>query len=376
VLAVALNRALRLRGFFASRPEPDLRQWLDLVALGTVCDLVPLTGLNRALVAQGLKVAARGANPGLAALAATARLDGPPDAGHFGFLLGPRINAGGRTGLSSLGATLLCGEAGEACTTIARQLDALNAERRRIEQQVLAGAETALAAALKDEAPLLLAAGDTWSPGVVGIVASRLVERYHRPALVVGIEDGIGKGSGRSIPGFDLGAAVIAARQEGLLLKGGGHPMAAGLSVAAGKIDDLRAFLGEHMIRALGPGVPPPPDLKLDAALEVGGLSLALGEALKGLAPFGRGNPEPRFLLAEARVHQARRIGDSHLDCWLSDRSGKRIRAVAFRVADRPLGQALLTAGEVPLQLAGRLKIDVWQGQARAGFQIEDAAPA
>ncbi len=240
LLVVALNRALRARGHFARRPEPDLRRWLDLVALGTVCDVVPLTGLNRALVAQGLKVAARRDNPGLAALAAAARLNGAPSAEHFGFVLGPRINAGGRTGRSDLGAQLLLSDLPEEVAEIAERLERLNEQRRAVERQVLAAAERQLAPALAAGAPLLVAAGEGWSPGVVGLAAARLVERHHRPAVVIGLADGCGKGSGRSVAGFDLGGAVIAARQAGLLLEGGGHPMAAGLSVRADRLDARR----------------------------------------------------------------------------------------------------------------------------------------
>ena len=375
ILAIALNRILRERGRLRAGSEPDLRQWLDLVALGTVCDLVPLTGLNRALVAQGLKVAARRCNPGLTALATAARVEETASAGQFGFMLGPRINAGGRTGQSSLGARLLTDEDPSTVATIAAELDALNHERRRIEKEVLNQAEAEIAGAL-DEAPILVVAGQGWSPGVVGVVASRLVERHHRPALVIGLEGDSGKGSGRSIKGFDLGAAVIAARQSGLLLKGGGHPMAAGLSIAADQVDTLRAFLADRMLASFGPGLPPPPALHLDADLDVQSLTVGLGEALERLAPFGRGNAEPKFLIQNATLHQPRRIGDNHLDVWLADSSGARVRAVAFRIADQPLGEALLSADGRSMHLAGRLKIDVWQGRKRAGFQIEDAAPA
>ena len=373
MLSVALNRALRQRG--QRSPDIDLRQWLDLVALGTVCDLVPLTGLNRALVAQGVKVAARQDNPGLKALAAAAKLDEAPDAGKFGFVLGPRINAGGRTGQSDLGARLLTEDNSETVTTVAAQMDALNAERRRIEKNVLTAAEAEIRCTLAD-ASALVVAGEGWSPGVVGVVASRLVERYHRPAVVIGLDGSAGKGSGRSIKGFDLGSAVIAARQEGLLTKGGGHPMAAGLSIEADNVERFRAFVQDRMIAAFGPGLPPPPELLLDADLEVQSLTAILGDALDRLAPFGRGHSEPRLLIRNATLHQARRIGDNHVDAWLADPSGARVRAVAFRIADQPLGEALLSTGERPLHLAGRLKIDTWQGRRRPSFQIEDAAPA
>jgi single-stranded-DNA-specific exonuclease len=374
LLVVALNRALRARGHFERRPEPDLRRWLDLVALGTVCDVVPLTGLNRALVAQGLKVAARCDNPGLAALAAAARLNGLPSAEHFAFVLGPRINAGGRTGRSDLGAQLLLSDLPEEVAEIALRLERLNEQRRAVERQVLAAAERQLAPALAAGAPLLLAAGEGWSPGVVGLAAARLVERHHRPAVVIGLANGVGKGSGRSVAGFDLGGAVIAARQAGLLLEGGGHPMAAGLTVRPDRLNALAGFLTERLERDLGCGPPRPPDLALDGALQVTGVSAPLAERLGRLGPFGRGNPEPRFMLPEAQSFEVRPVGEGHLDCWLRDAAGGRVRAVAFRAADRPLGEALLRSGGAPLHLAGTIRLEHWQGRPQVKFRIEDAA--
>lgn len=374
MLCVALARALRQKGGRVAAGDPDLRQWLDLVALGTVCDLVPLTSTNRAFVAQGLKVTAKSTNPGLNALMKVASLGGTPEVSHFGFALGPRINAGGRTGQSHLSAMLLTSDDQDEVTTIAAQLDALNQERRRIEKTVLEEALRQIQPAVAD-GPVLVAAAKGWSPGVVGVVASRLVERYHRPALVIGMdEDGIGKGSGRSINGFDLGAAVIAARQEGLLAEGGGHPMAAGLTISENKVDAFKDFLKTRMQATWGPGVPPPPVLHLDAELQPSSLTLDLGEALERLAPFGRGNPEPRFWLPAATLHQVRRIGENHLDCRIGDQSGASVRGVAFRIADQPLGEALLSSNNKPIHLAGRIKIDSWQGRRRVGFQIEDAS--
>jgi single-stranded-DNA-specific exonuclease len=374
LVVVALNRTLRARGHFQARPEPDLRRWLDLVALGTVCDVVPLKGLNRALVSQGLKVAARGANPGLAALAAAARLEVPASAEHFGFVLGPRVNAGGRTGCSRLAADLLLSDDPDQIALLVARMEDLNQARRSVERTVLAAAESQALSALAGDAPLLCVAGEGWSPGVVGLVASRLVERHHRPAVVVGLADGVGKGSGRSVAGFDLGSAVIAARQEGLLLQGGGHPMAAGLTLRAERLEEFGRFLTDRLARDLGPGLPPLPDLTLDGALQVKALSPGLALRLGRLGPFGRGNPEPRFMLPDARSFQVRRIGEGHLDCMLQDAAGGRVRAVAFRAADRPLGEALLAAGGAPLHLAGTLKLDHWQGQPRVTFRIEDAA--
>ena len=374
LVVVALNRTLRARGHFARRPEPDLRRWLDLVALGTICDVVPLTGLNRALVAQGLKVAARGGNPGLAALARAARLAWPPSAEHCAFALGPRLNAGGRTGCSHLAAALLTSDEPDVVAEIALRLERLNEERRRLERQLVAAAEAQVAPALERDAPLLLAVGDGWSPGVLGLVAARLVERHHRPAVAIGTADGIGRGSGRSVAGFDLGSAVIAARQAGLLLQGGGHPMAAGLTIEASRLPALEAFLAERIAGVPGLGHPAPPDLALDGALQVAGLSFELAQRLATVAPFGRGNPEPRFMLPHARSAQARQVGGAHVDCCLYDPAGGRVRAIAFRSSDRPLGRALMQAAGAPLHLAGRVKLEWWQGPPRVSFHIEDAA--
>jgi single-stranded-DNA-specific exonuclease len=338
--------------------------------------VVPLTGLNRAFVAQGLRVASRGGNPGIAGLAAIARIAALETTEHLGFVLGPRLNAGGRVGHSRLGAALLASEVPDEVALIAAQLDQMNQERRAIQHQVIAAAEAALGPALASNAPLLLAAGEGWSPGVAGLAAARLVERHHRPAVVIGLADGAGKGSGRSVRGFDLGAAVIAARHAGILREGGGHPMAAGLSIAADRVEALRGFLIERIGFDLGAGPPAPPALALDGALQVSGCSIDLAGRLAWLAPYGRGNPEPRFAVPDARVWQARQIGDNHVDCWLQDPAGGRVRGVAFRALDQPLGQALLAASGRPMHVAGRLRLERWQGLARVTFQIEDAALA
>jgi single-stranded-DNA-specific exonuclease len=375
LLVIALNRTLRARGHFTRRPEPDLRRWLDLVALGTICDVVPLVALNRALVAQGIRVAARGANPGLAALARAARIACPPSAEHCAFALGPRLNAGGRTGCSQLAAELLTSDAQDVVAEIALRLERLNEERRRLERQLVAAAEAQIAEALERDAPLLLVAGEGWSPGVLGLVAARLTERYHRPTVAIGLADGLGKGSARSVAGFDLGSAVIAARQAGLLVQGGGHPMAAGLTIERAKLPAFAAFLAARVEGVPGLGRPAPPDLALDGALQIAGLSFELAERLTKIAPFGRGNPEPRFMLRHARSAQVRQLGETHVDCCLYDPAGGgRVRAIAFRSADQPLGRALLQAGGAPLHLAGSIKLDWWEGQPRVTFRIEDAA--
>ncbi|MBM3541284.1 MAG: single-stranded-DNA-specific exonuclease RecJ, partial [Alphaproteobacteria bacterium] len=267
MLAIATNRALRAAGWYgAGRPAPDLLDWLDVVALGTVCDVVPLTGLNRALVTQGLKIMARRANAGLAALADVARLDEAPAAYHAGFVLGPRVNAGGRVGESDLGVRLLTTEDPAEAAALAKRLDAHNRERQALEARALDGA---LAQAMGETGPLVLVAHGSWHPGVIGIVASRLVERFNRPAAVVALAGAEGKGSARSVPGVDMGAAVIAARQAGHLANGGGHPMAAGFTVSAAKLDALRAFLAERIGAEIARNKVVPA-LSLDGALALG----------------------------------------------------------------------------------------------------------
>ena len=377
LLVVAVNRALRKRGFYSSRPEPDLMGWLDLVALGTVCDQVPLTGVNRALVAQGLKVLARRTNPGLVALADVAGLDTRPEAWHLGFMLGPRINAGGRVGRPGLGAGLLACDDPAAAKGMAQELDAFNVERREIEALVLADALAQAESGGAGAGDLVFVAGEGWHPGVIGIVASRIGERMRRPVCVVAIDGDVAKGSGRSIAGIDLGAAVIAARQEGLLINGGGHAMAAGFTVARDRLGALEEYLGvriaaQHVARGEEVGR----TLFYDGAISVGGATTELVERIKALAPFGSGNSEPRFVLPAVTVAKAQIVGENHLRLFVRGHDGGRIKAMAFRAADRPLGAALLQTGGAPVHLAGRLRIDDWQGRHDVEFLIDDAAPA
>ncbi|MCZ6847973.1 MAG: single-stranded-DNA-specific exonuclease RecJ [Alphaproteobacteria bacterium] len=377
LLVVAVNRALRKRGFYSSRPEPDLMGWLDLVALGTVCDQVPLTGVNRALVAQGLKVLARRTNPGLVALADVAGLDTRPEAWHLGFMLGPRINAGGRVGRPGLGAGLLACDDPAAAKGMAQELDAFNVERREIEALVLADALAQAESGGAGAGDLVFVAGVGWHPGVIGIVASRIGERMRRPVCVVAIDGDVAKGSGRSIAGIDLGAAVIAARQEGLLINGGGHAMAAGFTVARDRLGALEEYLGvriaaQHVARGEEVGR----TLFHDGAISVGGATTELVERIKALAPFGSGNSEPRFVLPAVTVAKAEIVGENHLRLFVRGQDGGRIKAMAFRAADRPLGAALLQTGGAPVHLAGRLRIDDWQGRHDVEFLIDDAAPA
>ncbi|MFZ1416042.1 MAG: single-stranded-DNA-specific exonuclease RecJ [Defluviicoccus sp.] len=376
LLAVAVNRLLRRAGWYASRPEPDLLALLDLVALGTVCDVVPLVGVNRAFVAQGLKIMARRDNVGLRALADVARLDGAPSAFDLGFVLGPRVNAGGRIGEPGHGARLLAtGDAAEA-EALARKLDAVNRERQQIEQAVIVEVLAAQAAEHDgSRPPLIWAAGADWHPGVVGIVASRLVERFHCPAFVLAVGTGRATGSCRSVAGFDIGAAIAAALQAGLLLRGGGHAMAAGFSLELARIDALRRFLSERVLACRGVR-PADPVLTLDGVLTPSGASADLAAAMTAAAPFGNGNPEPRFALAAVGIDGCTRMGEHHLRCRLSEIGGGSVEAVAFRTVGTPLGAALLHHDGRPFHIAGRLSAKPWNGRQRIRFLIDDAAVA
>jgi single-stranded-DNA-specific exonuclease len=375
LLVVAVNRALRRAGWYAGgRAEPELMGWLDLVALGTVCDVVPLAGLNRAFVNQGIKVARRNANPGLAALAAVAGVNEPLDAYHLGFVFGPRVNAGGRLGAADLGARLLTTDDPAVAADLAQRLDTHNRERRDTEARTLEAAIAMVERAAQSPV-LAFAAAQNWHPGVIGIVASRLKERYERPACVVALGDGIGRGSGRSIAGLPLGPAVIAARQAGLLINGGGHAMAAGFTVAADKLDALREFL----IERLGDGLDHNrlvPELRVDAALSVGAAQAELIGHVERLAPFGAGNPEPRFVLPGVRVVHTEAVGNGHLRCTLADPlDTARLRAIAFRAAGSPLGQFLAETRGATVHVAGHLRRDGWRGGEAVQLLIDDAAP-
>lgn len=373
LVLVALNRELRRRGWFQTRPEPDLRLLLDLVALGTVCDVVPLAGLNRAYVSQGIRVMASRGNPGLAALGDVARLDRRPDPYHLGFVLGPRINAGGRVGRADLGARLLSTDDPVEAASLAAELDRYNEERRAIEAQVL---EAALAQAeAQADAAALVVTGEGWHPGVVGIVASRLKDRFNRPACVVGIEDGVGTGSGRSVPGVQLGAAVIAAQQAGLLVKGGGHAMAAGFTVELDRIEAFRTFLCERVAADLD-GQAAMPTLSVDAALAPGGATGDLVRTVGRIGPFGTGNPEPRFVFPAVRVVGAGVVGENHVRCTLAGADGGRLKAIAFRALDGDLGRSLLQAGSTPMHVAGHLRADDFRGGDQVQLIVDDAAPA
>lgn len=375
VLLAALNREARRRGLFAGRPEPDLRQWLDLAALGAVCDVTQLVGFNRALTAQGLKVMSAWRNPGIKALLDAAGGKGPATTFHAGFVLGPRINAGGRIGRSDLGARLLSTDDPDEARKIALELDALNASRREVEAQVLEAAarQVERESNFADD-PLILAAADDWHPGVIGIVAGRLRERYRKPVIVVGIDRAadVGKGSGRSQPGVNLGRAVQGAYEAGLLLSGGGHAMAAGLSVRPAALPELREFLcarlaDESAAAAESDG------LDIDALVTARGADRGLLERFLALAPFGPGNPEPVFALADAQVERPMMLRGGHIRCSLTDRSGGRLKAVLWRGEGTEAG-ARLMAGGASIHVAGRLKADDWNGREGVELEIEDIA--
>jgi len=370
LMLVEANRQLRAEGV----KGPDLMALLDLVALATVADVAPLIGVNRALVRQGLKVMARRERPGLVALSDVARLDKAPTAYHLGFLLGPRVNAGGRIGAADLGARLLATDTAAEAVALAERLDRLNSERREIENRVR-DAALAQAEARGLDGPLVWAAGEGWHPGVVGIVAARLKEATNRPAVVIGLEGGIGKGSARSVNGVDLGAAVQRIAAEGLLVKGGGHRMAAGLTVEEGRLEAAMARLAELLARE-GAGAGGPADLRLDGLLMPGAATPALMEDLDRAGPYGQGAPAPRFAFASMAISGARRIGESHLRFSFGDGLGARIDAVAFGAFDGPLGPTLSAGGAGRFHLAGKLELDSWGGRSKVQLRLDDAARA
>ena len=372
---VALNRALRESGFYEARgrTEPDLREYLDMVGLATVCDVVPLLGVNRAFVRQGLGQLSKLSRPGLAALAAIARAAPPFTAYHLGFVFGPRINAGGRVGRSSLGADLLLARENAVAEEFALQLDLHNRERREIEKSILE--EAVALASVQENAPFLLVDGEGWHPGVVGIVAGRLKERFSRPAFVAGFEGGMGRGSARGIAGLDIGRMVRAAREAGLIESGGGHAMAAGFSLMASQIGAFREFLhtqfagADSALAAAG-------ELNIDAVSSPGAATPALVREIALAGPFGAGNPEPLLGFADMKVAFADVVGGEHVKLRLAGGDGARLDAIAFRVVGTALGEGLLASRGRRIHAAGKLRSDDWGGAMRAQLQIEDAAAA
>ncbi len=376
VLLAALNREARKRGLFAQRAEPDLRAWLDLACMGAICDVTELKGFNRALAAQGLKVMSHWRNPGLAALMAVAEAKGPASVFHAGFILGPRINAGGRIGRSDLGARLLATDDEDEARALAHELDALNATRKDVEREVADAAIRMVeqASNFDPTAPVVVAAGEGWHPGVVGIVAGRLRERWRKPVVVIGVDPAadIGKGSGRSQPGVNLGRAVHAAFDEGLLLAGGGHAMAAGLTIRPRDVPELRAFLAERLASEQAEAAEGDA-LEIDATLSPRSADRALWETFEKLAPYGPGNPEPVFAFADLQIVESMPMKGGHVRAVFSGPDGGRLKAVAWRAGETPLG-ARLMARDGGLHAAGKLKPDDWNGRSGVQLEIEDLA--
>jgi single-stranded-DNA-specific exonuclease len=375
LFVVALNRALRESGYYARKniAEPDLRVLLDLVALATICDVVPLTGVNRAYVRTGLARLSSLARSGVAALAAVARVNAPFTPHHLGFVFGPRINAGGRVGKCSLGAELLGTTDRARADELATLLDLHNRERQAIEKSILE--EAVVAASSKGNASFLLVENEGWHSGVVGIVAGRLKDRFGKPSFVIGFEGGQGRGSARSIAGVDVGAIVRAARERSLVDGGGGHAMAAGFSLSRAQLDRFEAFLADqfaeisrHVAAALV--------LEIEAAISPAAASTLLVDEFAKAGPFGAGNPEPHLLVPDAQLVHAEVVGRNHVRARLRGGDGARLDAVAFRKADEPLGKALLASRGRQIHAAGRLRAEEWNGQRRVELHIEDAAPA
>lgn len=375
LLAIATVRELRARGYFETRREPDLFALLDLVALGTVADVAQIRGLNRAMVAQGLKVMARRENVGLAALIDASRLSRAPTCSDLGFALGPRINAGGRVGESTLGVRLLTTEDPDEARAIAAQLSVLNEERRGIESAVQEAAEAQLSA--QHNRAVVVLAGRGWHPGVIGIVAGRIKEKAGKPAIIIALDDedaGKGKGSGRSIAGVDLGAAIIAAREAGLLVAGGGHAMAAGLTIEEGCLGAFADWLDERLGRAVSAAMASQITL-LDLAVAPRGLAPGLVEVLESAGPYGMGWPAPRVAVGPLRLVKADIVGKDHVRLIVRGDDGGSFKAVAFRAAETAMGQALLHGAQGrKFWLAGRAKIDDWGSRPAAELHIEDAA--
>ncbi len=383
MVLVATQRHLRRGGHYAAAgtSEPALMELLDMVALATVADVVPLQGLNRAYVTQGLKVMRQRRNAGIKALLDVASLDMAPTPYHLGFIIGPRINAGGRIGDAALGARLLATEDEGEAARIAALLDKLNRERKAIETEMLEAAMSDAERLVEadPDVPLLLIGSQAFHKGVVGLVASRLTDRFKRPSCVIswetdeGAKPGQGTGSLRSVAGVDIGGAVRAAVADGLLVKGGGHAMAAGLTVTRERLDELARFMSERL-RNTAREVRSALALEIDGALQPAGCNDALIELLERAGPYGQGNPQPRFAFPAHRVKFAKVVGEAHIRCVLEAADGSRLDAIAFRAHGQPLGDLLIGSAGMPLHVAGNLRKDTWGGRNRIEIQIEDAA--
>jgi single-stranded-DNA-specific exonuclease len=373
---VATTRVLRRDGFYAGRAEPDLLGLLDLVALATVCDVVPLKGVNRALVAKGLAVLRLRRNAGLRALADAARIDAAPNSYALGFILGPRINAGGRIGASQLGARLLATDDDMEARELAIRLEALNAERKAIEARLLEEAFGLAEQELDTGRPFLWLSGEGWHKGLLGLVAGRVAERFSLPAFVTSWEPGgEGVGSARSIASVDLGRVIRAAVETGMLMKGGGHAMAGGFRIERRQADQMQGFLAEQLLAPVA-SANSSRTLQLDGALSASGATLELMELLDRAAPYGPGYPEPRFAFPAHRPTRIRRINDTHVRCTLIAPDGKRIEACAFRAGDTPLAKLLLRSDGLQVHVAGKLRRDTWNGRNAVELVIDDAAEA
>jgi single-stranded-DNA-specific exonuclease len=377
ITLVAVTRELRRRNFWNyGKSEPDLLSLLHLVALGTVADVVPLRGLNRAFVAKGLIALRRREHPGATALMDAARLAGPPEPWHLGFLLGPRINAGGRIGRADLGVRLLLEEDSAEAARIAAELDRLNRERQQIEQATVAQAEAEALAAMghEEKGAAVVTAAEGWHPGVLGLVAARLKERYGRPAFAIAFDPvGVGTGSGRSIAGVDLGRVVRLAVQQGILLKGGGHAMAAGVTLKKSALGAFRAYLQDNLAASVETARSDRA-LPIDGAISAGGLNYSLADLLSRAGPYGAGNPEPLLALPAHTIAFADPIGESHVRIRLRSNEGKLVNAIAFRASGQPLGKALLENRGRAVHAAGHVAIDRWQGEERVQLRLVDLA--
>jgi single-stranded-DNA-specific exonuclease len=373
LFVVALNRALRASGWYAANgiSEPDLREQADLVALATICDVVPLIGLNRAFVRTGLARLSKLARPGFAALASVAGVTPPCTPYHLGFVFGPRINAGGRVGRCSLGVELLTAKTD--AEALARALDVHNKERRAIESSILDDAMAMAAAQIEER--ILLLDGESWHAGVVGIIAGRVKDRFNKPTFAIGFEGGQGKGSARSVAGFDIGAVVRAAREQNLVEGGGGHAMAAGVSLSRNQVSGFREFLRQHGVAA-NAHCEAARELLIDAIASPAGSTPALVDDLARLGPFGAGNAEPLLMLSDVRIAFVDVVGRDHVKLQLQGGDGTRLSAIAFRAANAPLGKGLLAARGNPVHVAGHLRAEEWNGARRVELHVEDAAPA
>jgi len=368
---VALNNKLREQGFYGDKKEPNLMNELDIVALGTVCDVVPLIGVNRAFVRQGLRVMSNSTNIGINALLNVARNKGAADTYTAGFVLGPRVNAGGRVGKSDLGTRLLSTQDEVEAHDIAMQLEQLNIERRTIEAETL---DAALTMIPETQTHAAFVEGDGWHPGVIGLVASRVKDRFNLPAFATAFDGEIGKGSCRSIRGIDIGALIIAARQEGLLVNGGGHAMAAGYTIAKSAYPAFKEFIETRLAKVLAE-TPMEPTLLLDGMLSLGGVTVELAEKLQQLAPFGSGNPEPRFAVMDVKLLRADIVGEKHLRLILNSEMGGSMNAIAFRAMDGEMGAALVNLKKGSrINVAGTIRLNTYAMRTDVQMVVEDAA--